>query len=147
MRAAVFEGPDRITLQERPVPTCGPTDAIVRVTMTTICGTDVHILRGEYPVEPGRIIGHEPVGVIHELGSAVVGYDVGDRVLVGAITPCGSCFFCQHGIGAQCSGHEDDWEMIGGWRLGNSADGVQADYFRVPYAQGNLAKIPDDLTR
>src|SRR4051794_38351404 len=82
MRAAVFERPDVITLQERPVPICGPTDAIVRVTMTTICGTDVHILRGEYPVAPGRIIGHEPVGVIHELGSAVVGYDVGDRVLV-----------------------------------------------------------------
>ena len=146
MRAAVFEGPDRITLQERPVPVCGATDAIVRVTMTTICGTDVHILRGEYPVEPGRIIGHEPVGVIHEVGSAVVGYEVGDRVLVSAITPCGSCFFCQHSDSSQCSGHEDEWEMIGGWRLGNSMDGVQADFFRVPYAQGNLAKIPDDLT-
>src|SRR5690349_2524871 len=146
MRAAVFEGPDRITLQERPMPACGPTDAIIRVTMTTICGTDVHILRGEYPVAPGRIVGHEPVGVIHELGSAVAGYAVGDRVLVGAITPCGSCFFCQHGDGAQCSGHEDHWEMIGGWRLGNSADGVQADFFRVPYAQANLAKIPDDMT-
>ena len=146
MRAAVFEGPDRIVLQERTVPRCGPTDAIVRVTMTTICGTDVHILRGEYPVAPGRIVGHEPVGVIHELGSAVEGYAVGDRVLVGAITPCGSCFYCQHGTGAQCSGHHDHWEMIGGWRLGNSADGVQADYFRVAYAQYNLAKIPDDMT-
>jgi threonine dehydrogenase-like Zn-dependent dehydrogenase len=146
MRAAVFERPGVITLQERPMPTCGPTDAIVRVTMTTICGTDVHILKGEYPVAPGRIIGHEPVGVIHELGSAVVGYEVGDRVLVGAITPCGSCFFCQHGDGAQCSGTHDEWEMIGGWRLGNSADGVQADFFRVPYAQANLAKIPDDLS-
>ena len=146
MRAAVFEGPGRIGLQERPMPACGPTDAIVRVTMTTICGTDVHILRGEYPVAPGRIVGHEPVGVIHALGSAVSGYEVGDRVLVGAITPCGACFFCQHGDGAQCSGHEDQWEMIGGWRLGNSADGVQADYFRVPYAQANLAKIPDGLS-
>src|SRR5215213_6816896 len=97
MRAAVFEGKDRISLQQHAVPACGPTDAIIRVTMTTICGTDVHILRGEYPVAPGRIIGHEPVGVIHELGSAIVGYDVGDRVLVGAITPCGSCFYCQHG--------------------------------------------------
>src|ERR687897_2440209 len=143
MRAAVFEGPDRIALRETPMPVCGPTDAVVRVTMTTICGTDVHILKGEYPVAPGRIIGHEPVGVIHELGSAVVGYEVGDRVLVGAITPCGSCFFCQHGDGAQCSEHGDEWEMIGGWRLGNSADGVQADFFRVPYAQANLAKIPD----
>ena len=66
-------------------------------------------------------------------------------MLVGAITPCGSCFYCQNDIGSQCSGHEDEWEMIGGWRLGNSVDGVQADYFRVPYAQANLAKIPDDL--
>jgi alcohol dehydrogenase len=146
MRAAVFEGPGQIKLRERALPPCGPTDAIVRVSMTTICGTDVHILRGEYPVAPGRIVGHEPVGVIHALGSAVHGYAVGDRVLVGAITPCGSCFFCQNGDGAQCSGHEDRWEMIGGWRLGNSADGVQADYFRVPYAQANLAAIPDDLS-
>jgi threonine dehydrogenase-like Zn-dependent dehydrogenase len=146
MRAAVFERPGRIALHERPIPACGPNDAIVRVAMTTICGTDVHILRGEYPVAPGRIVGHEPVGVIHELGSAVSGYAVGDRVLVGAITPCGTCFFCQNHVEAQCSGHRDEWEMIGGWRLGNSADGVQADFFRVPYAQANLAKIPDDLS-
>ena len=117
MRAAVFEGKDRIVLQEHAVPECGPTDAIVRVTMTTICGTDVHILRGEYPVEPGRIIGHEPVGVIEHLGSAVVGYEVGDRVLVGAITPCGSCFYCQSHSESQCAGHGGEWEMIGGWRL------------------------------
>jgi threonine dehydrogenase-like Zn-dependent dehydrogenase len=146
MRAAVFEAKDRITLQERSVPDCGPTDAIVRVTLTTICGTDVHILRGEYPVAPGRIVGHEPVGVIDALGSAVEGYAVGDRVLVGAITPCGACFFCQHGAMSQCAGHGEQWEMIGGWRLGNSSDGCQADYFRVPYAQANLAKIPDDLS-
>jgi len=146
MRAAVFEAPGRITLQERPIPGCGPNDALVRVAMTTICGTDVHILRGEYPVAPGRIVGHEPVGIIEELGAAVEGYEVGDRVLVGAISPCGSCFFCQNHVEAQCSGHRDEWEMIGGWRLGNSIDGVQADYFRVPYAQANLAKIPDDMT-
>ncbi len=146
MRAAVFEAPGRIALQERPIPECGPNDALVRVSMTTICGTDVHILRGEYPVSPGRIVGHEPVGVIELLGSAVEGYAVGDRVLVGAISPCGTCFFCQNHVEAQCSGHRDEWEMIGGWRLGNSIDGVQADYFRVPYAQANLAKIPDDLT-
>jgi threonine dehydrogenase-like Zn-dependent dehydrogenase len=85
MRAAVFERPGRIALHERPIPPCGPNDAIVRVALTTICGTDVHILRGEYPVAPGRIVGHEPVGVIHELGSAVSGYEVGDRVLVAAM--------------------------------------------------------------
>ena len=114
--------------------------------MTTICGTDVHILRGEYPVAPGRIVGHEPVGVIEQLGSAVVGYEVGDRVLCGAITPCGSCFYCQNHAESQCAGHGGEWEMIGGWRLGNSMDGAQADLVRVPYAQANLAKIPDDLS-
>ncbi len=146
MKAAVFEGKERIVLEERPVPTCGPTDAIVRVSLTTICGTDVHIWREEYPVEQGRIVGHEPVGVIHELGEAVRGYDVGERVLVGAVTPCGTCFYCQSHNESQCSGYEDEWRMIGAWRLGNAIDGVQAEYFRVPYAQANLAKIPDDLT-
>jgi alcohol dehydrogenase len=146
MRAAVFRGREQIRLEEVPVPACGPNDAIVQITLTTICGTDVHIWREEYPVAPGRIIGHEPVGVIVALGDAVSGYELGDRVLVGAITPCGSCFYCQNHTEAQCSGHDDQWEMIGGWRLGNSIDGVQAEYFRVPYAQANLAKIPDDLT-
>src|SRR5689334_21152116 len=146
MKAAVFEGRERIVLEERPIPRCGPNDAIVKVTLTTICGTDVHIWREEYPVARGRIVGHEPVGVIHELGDAVEGYSVGERVLVGAITPCGSCFYCQSHSESQCAGHEDHWEMIGGWRLGNSIDGVQADWFRVPYAQANLAKIPDDLS-
>ena len=146
MRAAVFEGRERIVIRERPLPECGPTDAIVKVTLTTICGTDVHIWREEYPVEQGRIVGHEPVGVIHRLGEAVQGYEVGERVLVGAITPCGTCFYCQSHNESQCGGYEDQWQMIGAWRLGNSIDGVQAEYFRVPYAQANLAKIPDDLT-
>jgi len=146
MKAAVFEGKERIVVEEKPIPRCGPSDAIVKVTLTTICGTDVHIWREEYPVEQGRIVGHEPVGVIHQLGEAVEGYEVGDRVLVGAITPCGTCFYCQSHTEAQCSGYEDDWQMIGAWRLGNAIDGVQAEYFRVPYAQANLAKIPDDLT-
>jgi alcohol dehydrogenase len=146
MNAAVFEGHERILLEERPVPACGLTDAIVKVTLTTICGTDVHIWREEYPVDQGLIIGHEAVGVIHQLGEAVTGYELGDRVLVGAITPCGTCFFCQSHTASQCSGHEDEWKMIGGWQLGNAIDGVQAEYFRVPYAQANLAKIPDDLS-
>ena len=146
MKAAAFEGNEKIQLEERPLPRCGPSDAIVRITLTTICGTDVHIWREEYPVEQGRIVGHEPVGVIHQLGEAVEGYAVGERVLVGAITPCGTCFYCQSHTESQCSGYEDDWQMIGGWRLGNAIDGVQAEYFRVPYAQANLAKIPDDLS-
>jgi len=146
MKAAAFEGNEKIQLEERPLPRCGPSDAIVKITLTTICGTDVHIWREEYPVEQGRIVGHEPVGVIHQLGEAVEGYTVGERVLVGAITPCGTCFYCQSHTESQCSGYEDDWQMIGGWRLGNAIDGVQAEYFRVPYAQANLAKIPDDLS-
>jgi threonine dehydrogenase-like Zn-dependent dehydrogenase len=146
MKAAVFEGRERIVLEARPFPACGPNDAIVKVTLTTICGTDVHIWREEYPVARGRVVGHEPVGEIVELGDAVSGYQIGERVLVGAITPCGTCFYCQNHVEAQCSGHEDEWQMIGGWRLGNAIDGVQAEYFRVPYAQANLAKIPDDLS-
>jgi len=146
MRAAVFHREGDIRLDEVPLPACGLTDAIVRVTTTTICGTDVHILRGEYPVAPGRIIGHEPVGVIAALGDAVVGYAIGDRVLCAAITPCGSCFFCQSHSESQCSGTSDEWEMIGGWQLGNSIDGVQAEYVRIPYAQANLALIPADMT-
>src|SRR3954447_21416402 len=146
MNAAVFRGHEAIRLEELALPPCGPTDAIVRVTLTTICGTDVHIWREEYPVAPGRVVGHEPVGVIAALGDAVTGYEIGDRVLCGAITPCGSCFFCQNHVEAQCSGHDDQWEMIGGWRLGNSIDGVQAEYVRIPYAQANLAPIPDDMT-
>jgi threonine dehydrogenase-like Zn-dependent dehydrogenase len=145
MRAAVFHGPGDIRLEEHARPACGPTDAVVRVTTTTICGTDIHILKGEYPVAPGRVIGHETVGIIDALGEAVEGYEVGQRVLVGAITPCGSCFYCQNHVSSQCSGTRDEWEMIGGWRLGNSIDGAQADYVRVPYAQANLAAIPEDM--
>ncbi len=146
MKAAVFRGREQIVLEDKPRPTCGPNDAIVRVTLTTICGTDVHIWREQYPVARGLTVGHEAVGVIDELGEAVSGYEVGQRVLVGAITPCGTCFFCQSHDESQCSGHDDRWEMVGGWRLGNSIDGTQAQYFRVPYAQANLAPIPDELT-
>ena len=146
MRAAVFRGKEDIHIEEVAKPTCGPTDAIVRVTTTTICGTDSHIWREEYPVANGRIVGHEPVGVIDQVGEAVRGYEIGDRVVVGAITPCGACYFCQHGDFSQCAGYDAEWGLNGGWRLGNSADGVQAGYFRVPYAQANLAKIPDALS-
>jgi alcohol dehydrogenase len=141
MRAAVFERAGRIVLREKPVPQVGPTDALVRVTTTTICGTDVHILKGEYPVTPGLTIGHEPVGVIEKLGSAVVGYATGQRVIAGAITPCGQCYPCLDGHQSQCGG-----KAMGGWRFGNTIDGCQADYVLVPNASANLAPIPDDLT-
>jgi len=145
MRAAVFHGVDDIRIEEVPRPHAGPGQAVIRVTMTTICGTDVHILRGEYPVKPGLIIGHEPVGVIEELGIGVTGYDIGDRVLAGAITPCGQCNACLSGNLSQC-GHGSGYEAIGGWRFGNTINGAQAEYLLVPDAQANLAKIPDSVS-
>jgi len=141
MKAAVFIEPGRIVLEEKPVPPVGPGDALIRITTTTICGTDIHILKGEYPVKPGLIVGHEPVGVIEEIGEGVTGYEVGQRVIVGAITPCGQCYHCLDGHQAQCGG-----KPIGGWRFGNSIDGCQAEYLLVPNAQANLSLIPDGLT-
>jgi alcohol dehydrogenase len=145
MKALVFRGQDRIDVEEVPRPRAGVGEAVIRVTLTTICGTDLHIVRGEYPVKPGLIIGHEPVGVIEELGAGVTGFQIGDRVLVGAITPCGQCRACLSGHQSQC-GHGSGCEEIGGWRFGNTIDGAQAEYLLVPYAQANLAKIPDELS-
>lgn len=141
MKAAVFVGPGKIILDEKPIPSIGPGDALVKITTTTICGTDVHILKGEYPVEPGRIIGHEPVGIIAELGAGVTGYTIGQRVIVGAITPCGQCHSCLDGHHAQCGGR-----AVGGWRFGNTIDGCQAEYLRVPFAMANLTPVPDGLS-
>ena len=145
MKATVFHAPENIRVEEVPRPHAGVNEAVIRITLTTICGTDLHILRGEYAVKPGLIIGHEPVGVIEELGEGVTGYKIGDRVLVGAITPCGQCRACLSGQLAQC-GHGHSYEAIGGWRFGNTINGAQAEYLLVPYAQANLAKIPDELT-
>ncbi len=141
MKAVVFVAPGKIELVEKPVPRPGPTDALVRITTTTICGTDVHILKGEYPVRPGLTIGHEPVGVIEELGSAVTGYQVGQRVIAGAITPCGQCSPCLEGTHSQCGG-----KPMGGWRFGNTIDGAQAEFLLVPNAAANLAPVPDHLS-
>ena len=145
MRANVFRGKNDIGVEEVERPRAGVGEAVIRVTLTTICGTDLHILRGEYPVRPGLVIGHEPVGVIEELGPGVVGYEVGERVLVGAITPCGQCRACLSGHLSQC-GHGGGYEALGGWRFGNTINGAQAEYLLVPHAQANLAKIPDGLT-
>lgn len=141
MRAAVFVKPGLIEIRRKPIPRVGPTDALIRVTTTTICGTDVHILKGEYPVKPGLTIGHEPVGVIAELGSAVPGYQVGQRVIAGAITPCGQCGSCLEGVHSQCGGH-----LMGGWRFGNTIDGCQAEFVLVPNATANLCPVPEGLT-
>jgi len=147
MKAAIFVEPGRIVLDDKPVPDVGPLDALVRVTTTTICGTDVHILKGEYPVARGLTIGHEPVGVIEKLGSAVTGYTEGQRVIAGAITPSGWSNACLCGTHSQDgAGTPHGWKAMGGWRFGNTIDGCQAEYVLVPDAMANLAPVPDGLT-
>ena len=135
MRATVFHGPGDIRVDTVPRPHAGPGEAVIRITTTTICGTDIHIVKGEYPVKPGLIIGHEPVGVIDELGPGVTGYEVGQRVLVGAITPCGQCRACLSGNLSQC-GHGDGFEALGGWRFGNTIDGAQSGIPPRPVGPG-----------
>lgn len=147
MKAAVFVEPGRIVLDEKPVPDVGPLDALVRITTTTICGTDVHILKGEYPVASGLTVGHEPVGVIEKLGSAVSGYREGQRVIAGAITPSGTSYASLDGHHSQCGGgHGHGYKPLGGWRFGNTIDGAQAEYILVPDAAANLAPVPDGLS-
>ena len=141
MKAVVFKGKDRIAVEEVPKPVAGAGEAVIRITATTICGTDVHIVRGEYPVRPGLVLGHEPVGVIDQLGAGLdKEYSVGQRVIVGAITPCGQCFYCLNGIHSQCGG------ALGGWRFGNTINGAWAEYLLVPDARANLAPIPAPLS-
>lgn len=141
MKAVVFHGAGKIAVEDRPKPLPRAGEAVIRITTTTICGTDVHIINGEHEVRPGLILGHEPVGVIDALGEGLQReYEVGQRVIVGAITPCGQCFDCLDGAPAQCGG------PMGGWRFGNTIDGAWAEYLRVPDARANLAVIPDSLT-
>ena len=148
MKAAVFVEPGRIELQDKPIPEVGPNDALLRITTTTICGTDIHILKGEYPVERGLTIGHEPVGIIEKLGSNVKGYEEGQRVIAGAICPSFTSYASQDGVpsqdGGACSCH--GYKPMGGWRFGNTLDGTQAEYVLVPDAQANLAPVPDGLS-
>jgi alcohol dehydrogenase len=146
MRAAVFEQKGKISIREVPRPVPGPGEALIRVTLTTICGTDVHILRGEYPVKNGLVVGHEPVGVVEAVGVGVTGYAPGERVIVGAITPCGQCRACLSGSPSQCDHGGSGYEALGGWRFGNTINGCQAEYVLVPNAQANLAKIPNGLS-
>jgi threonine dehydrogenase-like Zn-dependent dehydrogenase len=147
MKAAVFVERGRIVLDEKPIPGVGPLDALMRITTTTICGTDVHILKGEYPVRKGLTIGHEPVGIIEKLGSAVVGFTEGQRVIAGAITPSGYSAACLCGCLSQDgAGTKHGFQAIGGWKFGNTIDGSQAEYLLVPDAMANLAPVPDGLT-
>ena len=141
MKAVVFRGTDRIAIEEVPKPVPAAGEALIRITATTICGTDVHIIRGEYPVKPGLTLGHEPVGIVEELGAGLeMEYAVGQRVIVGAITPCGQCFYCLNGAHSQCGG------ALGGWRFGNTINGAWAEYLLVPHARANLAVVPDSLS-
>jgi alcohol dehydrogenase len=141
MKAAVFHGVDDLRLDEVPKPRPEAGEAVVRITTTTICGTDVHIVKGEYPIRPGLVLGHEPVGLIDELGEGLDDeFEVGQRVIVGAITPCGQCFYCLNAAHAQCGG------ALGGWRFGNTINGAWAEYLLVPHARANLAVVPDGLT-
>lgn len=154
MKAAVFVEPGRIEVIDKPIPDVGPNDALIRITTTTICGTDVHILKGEYPVAKGLTVGHEPVGVIEKLGSAVRGYREGQRVIAGAICPNFNSYAAQDGAPAQDGSYLDadgrctchGYKATAGWRFGNMIDGTQAEYLLVPDAQANLAPIPDGLT-
>jgi alcohol dehydrogenase len=147
MKAAIFVEKGRIVLDDKQIPDIGPQDALIRVTTTTICGTDVHILKGEYPVAKGLTIGHEPVGVIEKLGSAVTGFREGQRVIAGAITPSGWSNACLCGCGSQDgAGTEHGWKAIGGWKFGNTIDGCQAEFVRVPDAIANLAPVDDGVT-
>ncbi len=147
MRAAVFVEKNKIVIEEKPIPEIGPLDALVKITTTTICGTDVHILKGEYPVAKGLTIGHEPVGVIEQLGSAVKGFKKGQRVIAGAITPSAHSAACLCGCASQDGGYsKHGFQMLGGWKFGNTIDGSQAEYILVNDAQANLCVIPESLT-
>jgi alcohol dehydrogenase len=138
MKALVYGGPGRKTLEERPMPViAAPGDAIVKLSRTTICGTDLHILKGDVAsCKPGRILGHEGVGTVTQIGAAVTGFGVGDRVLISCISSCGKCANCRRGMYSHCES--------GGWILGNTIDGTQAEYVRIPHADTSLYKIPLD---
>lgn len=137
MKAVVYHGPGQFSLEDKPKPTIqASTDAVVRITKTTICGTDLHILKGDVPTcTDGRILGHEGVGVVEEVGAGVSNFKVGDPVLVSCITSCGKCEACKKGMYSHCK--------TGGWILGNTIDGTQAEYVRIPYADTSLYPIPN----
>ena len=139
MKALVYLGPTKKALEERPRPEVdAPTDAIVKITKTTICGTDLHILKGDVPsCQPGRILGHEGVGVVEKVGAAVTAFKPGDRVLISCISACGKCLYCRKLMYSHCT--------TGGWILGNSIDGTQAEYVRIPLADSSLYRIPEGV--
>ena len=137
MKALVYHGPGKKALDDHPKPEItAPTDAIVKITRTTICGTDLHILKGDVPTcQPGRILGHEGVGVVESIGAAVTTFRPGDLVLISCISTCGKCEYCRKQMYSHCT--------TGGWILGNSIDGTQAEFVRIPHADNSLYPIPE----
>jgi alcohol dehydrogenase len=137
MKALVYQGPGKKALEKRPKPDItAVSDAIVRIVKTTICGTDLHILKGDVPsCQPGRILGHEGVGIIEKVGAAVTTFKPGDRVLISCISACGKCAYCRKLMFSHCT--------TGGWILGNEIDGTQAEYVRIPHADTSLYRIPE----
>ena len=137
MKALIYHGPGQKALEDRPKPALqAPGDAIVKIVKTTICGTDLHILKGDVPTcTPGRILGHEGVGIVDSVGAAVTAFKPGDRVLISCISSCGKCDNCRRGMYSHCA--------TGGWILGNTIDGTQAEYVRTPHADTSLYRIPD----
>ncbi len=154
MKSLIFIEPGKIEIVDKKIPDVGPNDALIKITTTTICGTDIHIFKGEYAVAKGLTIGHEPVGIIEKLGSAVMGYEEGQRVIAGAICPTFTSYASQDGFPSQDGGYLDadgrcschGYKATGGWRFGNHIDGTQAEYVLVPDAQANLCPVPDGLT-
>ncbi|WP_176060133.1 zinc-dependent alcohol dehydrogenase family protein [Paraburkholderia sp. BCC1876] len=138
MKALVYLGPGKKAVEERPKPEIeAPTDAIVKITKTTICGTDLHILKGDVATcQPGRVLGHEGTGVIVQVGSGVTAFKPGERVLISCISACGKCEYCRKQMYSHC--------LSGGWILGNKIDGTQAEFVRIPHADTSLYRIPDD---
>jgi alcohol dehydrogenase len=139
MKALVYGGPGKKSLEQRPKPAIkAPRDAIVKIVKTTICGTDLHILKGDVPTcEAGRILGHEGIGIVEQIGTAVGSFKAGDRVLISCISADGTCEYCRRGMYSHC--------INGGWILGNVIDGCQAEYVRVPYADTSLYHIPEGI--
>ncbi|GAB2827962.1 zinc-dependent alcohol dehydrogenase family protein [Alpinimonas psychrophila] len=146
MKALVYKGPNQKAWEEVPNPVITqPTDIIVKMISTTICGTDLHILKGDVPtVTPGRILGHEGVGTITEIGSAVTSLKVGDEVILSCISACGHCDYCKQGVFSHCLGAEGASGI--GWIFGHLIDGTQAEYVRVPYAETSVYLLPADVS-
>jgi len=136
MKALIYGGPGSISIEERPEPKVETaTDAVVKIVKTTICGTDLHILKGDVPTcTPGRTLGHEGIGVVEEVGNSVSQFKNGDRVLISCITSCGKCEYCKKGMYSHCAS--------GGWILGHTIDGTQSEYVRIPHADTSLYHLP-----